>query len=386
MMDCRLRPFGLSSAAAVWIAVVLCVARSSLVQSQSQPIETIPSKAYVRSLTKNVNLLCRSSKPVEACSVKIAGYMGTYDIRELPEGVSYYGSSLPHGECGITIATLKAANEGKFQCNLTIGGEVFQESIEVVIAVTPEPTEIEIGRETILSLGGIAPNQTISAKCISQDAVPQANLSWYLNDDPLDSSLLGPIETRVTVDKKGKKLTTVEQKLRYFVTPEDNGKRIICRADHFAISRGFYRAFLPLNILFPPKPIPNIYIGEGTHAVINVTVRANPRPTTSWKVNGIRIDEGTSSGPYQAYIPKDMDNGNYLILLKINEPTEQTSIIELAATNELGTQTYVIKASKYPAEEETATANDENETKSTGSGTVFWLISIWTFFCSVIVT
>lgn len=143
---------------------------------------------------------------------------------------------------------VKSANEGKFFCNVTVGGQVFQESIDITLTVTPEPTEIEIGKDTEISNGGYHENQTLTARCISQDGVPMSNLSWYLDDDLLDSSLLGEIQLKNRTDSKGKTLVTVEQELRYFLTAQDNGKRIICRASHFAIGKGFYRAFLPLNI------------------------------------------------------------------------------------------------------------------------------------------
>ncbi|XP_053685492.1 fasciclin-3-like [Sabethes cyaneus] len=364
------------SSMAAWMITGLCLALVALVESQG--IQTIPATAYVKSLSKNIKLLCRSDKPIDACSVKIPGVVGNQDIHSLPDGINYYGESLHRGDCGIEFATFKSSNEGKFFCNLTIGKELFQSAIDIIIPITPEPTEIELGRNTVIEQGGLAPNQTLAIKCISQDAIPQANLSWFLDDEQIDSSFLGPLQTSITVDKKGRKLLTVQQELHYFITAADCGKKIVCKAEHFAISKGYYRAFLPLNIRIPPQPIPSIYIGEGSHAIVNVTIKSNPRPKTSWKVNGLTIDEGLTVGPYQAYIPKDMDHGDYLILLKINEPTEQTEIFELTASNDLGSQTYVIKGRKY----------EENEivTPASKNGAVFWLISIWTFFCSAIVT
>ncbi|XP_055533777.1 fasciclin-3-like [Wyeomyia smithii] len=360
----RPQPF---TSVTTWIVSALCIAFITLAKSQG--IQTIPTTAYVKSLSKNVKLLCRSDKPIDSCSIKIPGFIGTHDIHKLPDGVNYYGESLPRGDCGIEIVTFKSTNEGKFFCNMTIGEELFIATIDIVIPITPEPTEIELGRNTEIKQGGLAPNQTLAVKCISQDAIPQANLTWFLDDRPMNTSLLAPLETSITVDKKGRKLTTVQQELKYFITAADCGKKIICKAEHFAINKGYYRAFLPLNIRIPPQPKPHIYIENGSYAIVNVTIKSNPRPKTSWKVNGVTIDEGFTVGPYQAYIPKDMDHGDYSILLKINEPAKQTELIELNASNDLGSQTYMIKGSEY----------QEN-------GTSFWLISIWTFFSSMIVT
>lgn len=376
LMDSRLRPFG--SSAVSFVVVLLCIVTTgSLVESQA--IETIPPKLYVKTLTKDVSLLCRSSKPATACSVKIPGFTGTYDVHNLPDGLGYYGNSLGQGDCGIIFYTFKSVNEGKFQCNMTVGGEVFMESIEVLIPITPEPTDIEIGEKTIVEQGAFAPNQTLNVKCTSKDGLPVANLTWLVDDERIDGSMVGPLELSERVDKKGKKLTTVTQELNYFITSKDHGKKIICRAEHFAINKGFYRAFLPLSIRFPPERIPTIYIGDGEHTMVNITIRANPRPTTSWKINGMMVIEGQSSGPYQAYYPRDMGFGNYLVLLRINERTEQTEIFELTATNDLGSQVYVIRASKQGAE-------PEELPPSPGRAATFWLISIWTYFCSVIVT
>lgn len=374
-MDRRLRPLGSS---AVCVAVVLCIVTTgSLVDSQA--IETIPPKLYVKNLSKDVNLLCRSSKPATACSVQIPGFTGTYDVHQLPDGLGYYGDSLQRGDCGITFFTVKSVNEGKFQCNMTVGGEVFMETIEVVLTVTPEPTDIEIGENAIVEMGSFAPNQTITVKCTSRDAVPAANLTWLLDEEKIDGSMIGPLKLSENVDKRGKKLITVTQDLNYFVTSKDHGRKIICRAEHFAITKGFYRAFLPLSIRFPPERVPTIYIGDGEHTMVNITIRANPRPTTTWKINGMTVIEGQSTGPYQAYYPRDLGFGNYLVLLRINEQTEQTEIFELTATNELGSQVYTIKASKQGIE-------PEELPPAPGRAPVFWLISIWTYFCSVIVT
>lgn len=65
------------------------------------------------------------------------------------------------------------------------------------------------------------------------------------------------------------------------------------------ISMGIFRPV-------PPERVPTIYIGDGEHTMVNITIRANPRPTTLWNVNGMTVIEGQSSGPYQAYYPRDM--------------------------------------------------------------------------------
>ncbi|XP_055598451.1 fasciclin-3-like isoform X2 [Uranotaenia lowii] len=368
------------------VSSLLVALFASLVYSQELAIETIPaSLIYVRSRTDDVKLLCRSNKPVESCSVKVPGYPKVYDVTKLPDGLGEYGMGLQNGDCGVIIGRLLTSNEGKFECNLTVGGEVFRQTIDVVLPIAPEPTELQLGEKTVRIGDGFAQNQTLKLKCISEDGLPVASLSWMLDDQPLDSSLLGPLKTREKVNQKGKKLTTVEQELNYFITPEDNGKKIVCKADHLAFGKGYFRASLVLDIMFPPQRLPTIYVGESSYGMVNVTIKANPKPKTHWKVNGVTIEEGHSSGPYQAYVPRDMDNGNYLVRLRINEHTKQTEIYELEATNDLGTQTYVIKATEYRESDNELESRIDQQDEG-GSGARFWLISLWTFFTSVIVT
>lgn len=364
--------FRFRSSIVVLSSVVFIVATSSLVVSQPiEGIEAIPPKVYVKPPANNVQLLCRSNKPATSCSVRIPGYSSTYDVHSLPNGIAYYGESLQRGECGIVFASLKTTNLGKFECNMTIDGEFFQQTIEIETAIAPQPTDIAIGEGTIIEQGSFTPNQTLRLTCSSKLANPASNLTWLLDDQPIDPSYLGPLEYSNDVDPKGRKVTSVSQQLNYFITLKDHGKKIICRAEHFAIQKGFFRGFLPLNFRFQPEPVPTINIGE---TFVNVTIKANPRPTTSWKVNDMTIDEGQSFGPYQAYYPKDLGFGNYLVLLRINEPPSNSEIIELSATNELGTREYVIRAQKI-------------EPSAPGRGTsTFWLISLWTYLCSVIVT
>lgn len=367
----HLRWFRSPGAASVVAVVVFCIVTTSTLVA-SQGIEAIPPKIYAKLPSSNVPLLCRSNKPATSCSVRIPGYSSTYDVHALPNGIEYYGDSLQRGECGILFSSLRSTNLGKFQCNMTIGGEVFEQSIVIEAALSPEPTDLSIGEDTIVEQGAFAPNQTLRVTCSSRNANPASNLTWLLDEDPIDPSYLGPVETSENVDSKGRNLVSVSQQLNYYITLKDHGRKIVCRAEHFAIQKGFFRGFLPLNFRFIPEPTPTINIGE---TFINVTIKAHPRPATSWTINDMTIAEGQSLGAYRAYYPKDLGFGNYLVLLRINDDQgNRTDTITMTASNELGTRDYVIRA-------------QEIEPTAPGRGNrVFFLISLWTYVCSVIVT
>uniref|UniRef100_A0A2M4BQJ5 Putative cell adhesion molecule 4 n=2 Tax=Anopheles marajoara TaxID=58244 RepID=A0A2M4BQJ5_9DIPT len=367
---------------------------------QSPHIETVPAaKTYYRAREKNVDLLCRADKPIERCLVRIPGYAGGggaqdadgYDVSVgLPTGVSYFGGSLARGECGVRLASLRADRIGKFVCVLEIGGQRHEAAIEYGIQVEPQPSVLKISKQTAFIDGGIRANQLVKARCVSRRGLPAANLTWSLDNGPLDAALIQPLETsEELVD--GQLLQTVQQEVHIYVTPQDNGKTLVCETQHSALGKKNQRIILPLNVKFAPEAIPHIRIAElpeSGSATVNITIQANPQPTTRWRVNGRVLNEGETVDMYQAFIPRQTGASEYAVLLKNSDcALERASLFTLEASNALGTQTYVIRALKVDDDGE-ALGQDNNsvEDDNSGGGSAFWLISVWTFFCSVIAT
>lgn len=65
---------------------------------------------------------------------------------------------------------------------------------------------------------------------------------------------------------------------------------------------------------------------------------------------------------------------------------ERASLFTLEASNALGTQTYVIRALKVDDGGEPLVQDNNEVDDNSSGGSAFWLISVWTFFCSVIAT
>lgn len=86
-------------------------------------------------------------------------------------------------------------------------------------------------------------------------------------------------------------------------------------------------------------------------AIVNVTIRANPRPRTEWTIDGLVIPQGTQNSRYESYEPVDLGNGVFNISLSIAGLTleDTNKIYHLKASNEFGSQEYQIKISSSPA-------------------------------------
>lgn len=89
----------------------------------------------------------------------------------------------------------------------------------------------------------------------------------------------------------------------------------------------------------------------GTSAIVNVTIRANPRPRTEWSIDGLVIPQGTQNSRYEAYEPVDLGNGIFNVSLSIAGLTleDTNKIYHLKASNEFGVQDYEVRISSSPA-------------------------------------
>ncbi|XP_052891827.1 fasciclin-3-like [Anopheles moucheti] len=372
------------------LLVAFCSCYSLLAPVQSQHIETVPSSPSFHALyERNVDLLCRANKPLDNCQVQLPGPSSTtYDVDSLPSGVKRIGDG-SRGECGVRLSTVTSERFGKFVCKLTIGGEQHEATIELRQFVAPRITDLKISKYTTLVDNGIRANQMLKARCTSRMGLPVSNLTWFLDGKPIDESLLKPAQITTEMQDQ-KSLSTIQQEVNMYVTPEQNGMVLECVVNHPAF-RTEQRSSLPLNIKFAPEAIPHIHIDElpaSGSASVNITIHANPQPITRWTVNGRLIKEGESIDIYQAYIPRPASSkGEYTVLLKNNDcAKERATLYTLEATNVLGTQTYIIKAVRVDDAGTEVIRNDDYNYHDDSNGSTFWLISVWTFFCSVMAT
>lgn len=89
----------------------------------------------------------------------------------------------------------------------------------------------------------------------------------------------------------------------------------------------------------------------GSSAIVNVTIRANPRPKTEWNIDGQVIRQGEQISRYEAYEPVDLGNGVFNVSLSIAGLTldDTNKVYNLKANNDFGQQDYHIRISSSPA-------------------------------------
>lgn len=179
--------------------------------------------------------------------------------------------------------------------------------IQILVAKPPKSPELDVSkgslRNQVYSAGDI-----IQAACYVRDGRPAANITWYLDDEPLRDGLSEPIIIN-GVDE----LQTVQQNLTRRVLPDDNSKQLRCVADHIALQGRNQQSSVQLNVKYPPQPPAETPIDRfgyelGKPGTISVELLANPRPLTQWTVDSVQVKEGTAdpSGRFEASSVEDM--------------------------------------------------------------------------------
>lgn len=213
-------------------------------------------------------------------------------------------------------------------------------NLSLVIAKAPHPPQITLSNNEQLEAGN-----EIEAECQSTDGRPAANITWYLNDQPLGSG------TSEVVDSSAEGTTyyTVYSRLHYRLKPEDHTKNLICRAIHPGYPEGFADTRTQLNVNYRPVPMNEQIISGleiGSSASIGpITIQANPRPTLKWTVDGTVINQGEQTQRFVANEPVQVGVGAWNCSLTIIELTLQdtTRTYRLRANNAFGTTDYSIR-------------------------------------------
>uniref|UniRef100_U5EPA2 Putative cell adhesion molecule 4 n=1 Tax=Corethrella appendiculata TaxID=1370023 RepID=U5EPA2_9DIPT len=322
----------------------------------AQQVDTDPKQVIVTE-NQSVNLLCRFGKPIDSCSIDVPGEQ-TILLRPQAsrDGLTYYGQGFEAGQCGVTIDRIQAKHNGVLRCNLGSGTYQYTGYVDIIVAVAPQPPEIEIFTSAVSRNNALEVDKEFSANCISRDGRPAANLSWFLDDEHVYE---GVLETQISAntDQRNRTLFTAESQIRRYIRADDNGKTLTCRAEHYVYENGYVDARTQLNVNYRPQALPAISIYGlilDRTAFINVTVRANPRPRIEWIIDGQSITEGRQVGRYEAYQPQNLGYGAYNVTLSIAGLTleDTTRTYRLKASNEFGQEEYTVRISSLAAIED----------------------------------
>ncbi|XP_055838256.1 fasciclin-3 isoform X2 [Episyrphus balteatus] len=330
-------------------ALVLIIVSMLTDHIQAAGVDVEPNTALLIEGQKT-ELLCRYGRPINYCRIEIPGekVLNLSPLWSKTPGFSYYGTGLDNGQCGVTIDRVSASHNGKVKCSLGFEGEEYEGNIDLVVALRPHQPVIELLSKPDQD-EAFAAESKFAARCIVRDGRPAANITWFVDDLPIYQGL-NPPEVIESQSDKNVTLSTTAQLLQKYLTPEDDGKMLICRAHHQTDREQPQEGKFLLKVRYAPVPQPEttvygLYL-EHT-AMVNITIRANPTPITEWTIEGIAIPQGTQSGRYSAYEPVQLGNGYYNVTLAIAGLTLQdtTKTYNLKASNAFGVREYSVRIS-----------------------------------------
>jgi len=296
--------------------------------------------------------MCRFATPITRCVFFIPGEDA--EVKLSPtwtrhDNFRYHGNGLENGECGISILNLRAVNNGNATCSLDLNDGLSDVvgQIEIAIARAPQLPEITINNDRGDRLQA---DDILDADCSARDGRPAATISWFLDERRLPSNDQPEITTS---DKDPNELESVRLRLQYRLTPEDNNRMLVCRADHPGYQDGFSETKQQLSVNFHPVKLPEQIVSDlevGRPAHITISIRSNPRPRLLWTINGKVVKEGQQTDKYIAEEPRSWENSYWNVSLTITELTleDTTLTYRLRADNEFGSTDYTVRLGPAP--------------------------------------
>nr|XP_050862049.1 fasciclin-3 isoform X10 [Vespula vulgaris] len=325
-----------------------------IISATRPPIVDIEPKgqAVVR-LGDSLRIMCTMGSPLQICRVEIHGEssMILRPNQSSDDGIEYYGEGTNKGQCGVHIFKVKEQHNGIFRCALTPEDRRVESNASVNIVVAKPPNNPEL--HTSLGHYGryeYQKGQKLEISCSASGGRPAANVSLYLDDEPLGNDERPIIYEDPSMNEVSMAVQNASRSLDW----TDNSKTLRCIANHIALDKP-KESKMQLQVYYPPQPQPVIeHFGYviGQKGTVNVTVYANPRPRFLWRVNGEKIEEGRpdESNRLETSTAVELGNGAWLVVLTIDSvqksDTQKEYILE--AHNKEGAYEYRIVLSTSP--------------------------------------
>ncbi|XP_026739967.1 fasciclin-3 isoform X3 [Trichoplusia ni] len=310
-----------------------------------QNVEITPREAVVR-VGGELTVLCKVPYPIDSCRITV----GTTSYRLRPDNlqgdVVYTGQGLQSGECGALIKNILDDWTGNVTCVLPpqTGSIEIKGTMKLIVARPPAPPVLETPPQASFRDG-----DKFTAQCIVPDGRPAAKISWFLGEE----ELLHGVHQPILSSEPGSDLQTIRQNVSRTLTDDDDNKILVCRAEHLALERPM-EAKRQLIVQYPPKrqefgTITIFGLKLGAEGRLNVTVRANPRPTAEWTVGDqvLQAPRRTEAGDFVALEPLPLGNGFYNVTLIVarvaKEDVDRTYYLRV--DNGLGREEFAVRIS-----------------------------------------
>lgn len=177
---------------------------------------------------------------------------------------------------------------------------------------------------------------------------------WFLNEKELGSGSVQEEE----INSQGSSISsfTTISRVQYRLKPEDDGGKLICRAEHIAYGDEKYvSTSYNLDVYYRPLPKDKIIFGgleTGKTALIGpIAIMANPRPNQiKWSIDGSTSVIAPSSTPKYVATAPVATNGGWNVTLQIIDLTLEdfSRSYKLQVSNEYGVTDYTVKIQASP--------------------------------------
>ncbi|XP_047513523.1 fasciclin-3 isoform X5 [Pieris napi] len=310
-----------------------------------QTVEITPREA-VRRVGDDLTVLCKVSYPIDSCRMTV----GSTPYRLIPsqqdEEVVYSGQGLQFGECGAHIKHIKEEWNGNISCMLPppSGSIEVTGIMRLVVAKPPANPQLISPPQSNFKEGDV-----FMAQCIVPNGRPVAKITWFLDDDQFLTGVHQPIIT----SEPGIDLETISQNITKELSADDNGKRLVCRAEHEALDSP-REAARQLVVYYPPKrteagQVTIFGLKIGSEGRLNVTVRANPPPEAQWTVGELVLaaPQKNEDSSITALEPVHLGGGYYNVTLVLTavakEDVDRTYYLRVS--NDLGREEFALRLS-----------------------------------------
>lgn len=176
-------------------------------------------------------------------------------------------------------------------------------------------------------------------------------MSWLIDDKELGSGQIEEIEN----PHEGASYITTRSTLQYTLKAEDNGGKLICRAEHKAFGdEKFKSTSRELEVFYRPQPRDKIVIGgleTGRTAMVGpITIMSNPRPQIKWFIGSTTTITAPQSTPKYVATNPVQTNGGWNVTLQIIDLSLQdfAQTYKIQASNEHGVFDYQVKIQASP--------------------------------------
>ncbi|CAG9576879.1 unnamed protein product [Danaus chrysippus] len=309
----------------------------------SQLVDISPREA-VRRVGDELTVLCKVPYPIDSCRVTV----GSTSYRLLPENqdedVSYSGQGLRAGECGAHIRSVREEWNGNISCTLPpqTGSIELSAHMRLLVAKAPGAPQLVSAPQPTFREGDV-----FVAQCVVPDGRPAAKITWYFDE----VQLLAGVHQPVVTSRPGSDLTSIAQNVSRTLSADDNGKKLVCRAEHEALDTPREVA-RQLVVNYPPKrleagPITIFGLKLGSEGRLNVTVRASPAPRAQWTLGEVVLDPPRTVEGVTAVEPAALGGGYYNMTLVMDTVSKDdvARTIGLRVTNELGQEDFIVRLS-----------------------------------------